>query len=66
MTRIKKVGDGYYLMKKRGRRKCVLWTSSFPVRARDKIGGVISASLLISVPEELVGKRLRFKVEVIE
>lgn len=66
MVAIKEFGNGYYIVNKHNKKDSLGWTTIFPVRARDKKNGYISITHIISTPEELVGKKVRFKVEVIE
>lgn len=64
MAIIKQLGSGYYVMRKRGHAK--LLTSIFPVRAKRGRAGCVYISQSICTPEELVGKKVRLKVEVVE
>jgi len=60
MTRVKKIGNAYYLTKRTG------WKNIFYVRAGEWKGGYISVSGIIRIPAEFVGKKVRFRMEVIE
>ena len=66
MVSIIKLGGGYYLCRKSrysNKRSRIYW---FPVRAKKAKGGCIILSKMVSVPDELVGKKIRLRVEVIE
>lgn len=62
--RITKVPTGEYYLEKSQQVKGTPF--EFFTRARDKLGGYVGVgSNHISIPRELTGKRLRFKVEVV-
>lgn len=67
MTAVKKIGGDYYLVRSNSRRIGYYnFYNWFPVRAVKDKGGAIYSTECISVPDELVGKRVRLKVEVVE
>ena len=70
---IKKIGEDYYLCKKiKGRdrgshgKNYEKFRNWFGVRATQSNCGRISCSNEITIPTELVGKRIRLKVEIVE
>lgn len=73
MAAIKKIGDKYFLCKKkRGiyRGNLIIqdkWTPLFRVRASNgKKGGVIPMSNNITFPEHFVGKKIMFKLVIVD
>lgn len=72
MATIKKIGDEYYLCRrKKGlyRGKLIKqnkWCNTFRIKAGHYDSGVISISHNVTCPKELLGKKIMLKVVVVE
>jgi len=75
MTIVRKATNGdYYLMRKsqrkigggRGHKREWNFYNWFPVRETESLCGRINIAQRIVLPKDLVGKKVRFKVEIME